>query len=168
MKKYIPFIFPALALAIVVFLGYRWYTSQTARPTGQISDFGEGVEIEELSSEQLDKLKVTGAQDVPSVNLTGDAEGVGQVRYEIADGKVAFTISAALPAPKAGELYQVWLKDADSEDRQKAFVLEAGKGGYVGWGAVPEDTLPFEVIVTKETNNDDQLEEVQLRGTIQR
>lgn len=168
MKKYIPFIFPALALAIVVFLGYRWYVSQTVKSNGRISDFGEGVEIEELSTEQVDKLKVNGASDLPTVNLTGEGEAIGQIRYERADGKVAFTVNADLPAPKSGEFYQVWLKEVDGEDKQKAFRLEVGKGGYVGWAAVSEETLPFQVVVSKETTDDDQLESTQLQGTLQK
>lgn len=168
MKKYIPFIFPALALAIVVFLGYRWYVSQTVKSNGQITDFAEGVEIEELSTEQVNKLKVNGSKDVPTVNLTGEGEAIGQVRYEMADGKVAFTVNADLPEPKAGERYQVWLKDTDSDDKKKAFVLEVGKGGYVGWAAVSAETLPFQVVVTKETNDDDQMEETLLSGTVQK
>lgn len=168
MKKYIPFIFPALALAIVVFLGYRWYTSQTMKSDGQISEFGEGVQIEDLSTDQVNKLKPTGAKDIPSIELTGEGEAAGQVRYELAEGKVAFTVSADLAAPKAGEFYQVWLKEVGGESKKKAFKLEFGKGGYVGWGAVSEDTLPFEVVVTKETNDDDQLEVVQLSGIVQK
>lgn len=167
MKKYIPFVFPALALAIVIFLGYRWYSAQTMKSNGQISEFGEGVEIEDLSSDQLNKLKATGAKDVPSVPLTGEVEGTGQVRYELADDKVAFTVSADLAAPKSGEFYQVWLKEVDGESKKKAFKLEFGKGGYVGWGAVSKDTMPFEVVVSKETNDDDQIEAVQLTATVQ-
>ncbi|MBW7944766.1 hypothetical protein H3C70_05215 [Patescibacteria group bacterium] len=167
MKKYIPFVFPALALAIVVFLGYRWYTSQTMRSNGQITDFAQGVEVEELSTEQVDKLKPTGAQDIPSVEMTGEGETAGQVRYEIADGKVAFTVSADLAAPTGGSFYQVWLKEVGGESKKKAFRLEAGKGGFVGWGAISADTLPFEVVVSREINDDDQLEETVLTATVQ-
>lgn len=168
MKKYIPFVFPALALAIVIFLGYRWYSSQTVKSNGKITDFAEGVQIEDLSSDQLNKLKKNGSKDIPSVELKGDAEGVGSVRYEIANGKVSFTVSADIAAPKKGEFYQVWLKEVGGESRKKAFQLEFGKGGYVGWGAVSEDTLPFEVVVSKETKDDDQIEAVQLSGTVQK
>jgi len=167
MKKYIPFVFPALALAIVIFLGYRWYSSQTVKP-GKISDFGEGVQIEDLSSDQVNKLKANGSKDIPTVALTGDAEGTGSVRYEVANGKVAFTVSADLAAPKKGEFYQVWLKEVGGDSKKKAFTLEFGKGGYVGWGAVSEDTMPFEVVVSKETKDDDQMETVQLSGTVQK
>lgn len=168
MKKYIPFVFPALALAIVVFLGYRWYTSQTVKSNGKISDFGEGVQIEELSNDQLDKLKKPGSKDIPSVALKGEGEAVGQVRYEIANGKVAFTVSADIAAPKKGEFYQVWLKEVAGESKKKAFKLEFGKGGYVGWGAVAEDMMPFEVVVSKEKTDDDQIEAVELSGTVQK
>jgi len=168
MKKYIPFVFPALALAIVIFLGYRWYSSQTVKSNGQISAFGEGVQIEDLSSDQVNKLKKAGSKDLPSVELKGEGEAAGQVRYELANGKVAFTVSADLAALKNGEFYQVWLKEVGGDSKKKAFKLEFGKGGFVGWGAVLEDTMPFDIVVSREKTDDDQIESTQLTGTVQK
>lgn len=168
MKKYLPFVFPALALAIVIFLGYRWYTAQTTKTEGRITDFAEGVEVNQLSQAQLDKLKPSGAKDVPSVALIGEGENLGQVRYELADGQVAFTVNADLPAPQKGEFYQVWLKAVDRDDKTRVFKLELGKAGYMGWGSVSAETLPFQVVVSKETKDDDQLEMTVLSGTLQK
>jgi hypothetical protein len=165
MRKYLPFLFPAIALLIVLFLGYRWYAAQTVSPAGQISDNGEGVKIEDLSAEEV--KKINGAKDLPTVDLKGAGEVAGQVRYEVRDGRVNFTVSADLPELTEGQ-YQVWLKKTDSEARTKVFVLENNKAGYMGSASVAADMLPFEVIVSKEMTDDNQLEVTVLSGVIQK
>jgi hypothetical protein len=166
MKKYIPFIFPAIALIIVLFLGYRWYSAQTVKPEGKI-DMSEGMKIDELSAEEMKKLQGSGSKDLPSVELQGEGESMGRVRYEIRGDKVSFSVTAELAALTEGK-YQVWLKRTDSETPVKAFVLEEGKAGYIGSGSVDASLLPFEVIVSKEMNDDNQVETTVLRGTIQK
>ncbi|MGD9129874.1 MAG: hypothetical protein PVJ09_05300 [Candidatus Woesebacteria bacterium] len=164
MKKLYPYIFPALALLLVLFLAFRWYKLQTNRNSA-ISPFGEGVEIENLSETEIESV-LKGADDYQSVDLVGQKDLAGQVRYEIKDGRVYFTVVASLPAAEDA-IYQVWLKDLASDKKQKAFTLEYGKAGYFGSAAVPEDALPFEVVVTKEKNAaDDEMEEVLLRATL--
>ncbi len=167
MKKYTPFVFPTIALLIVVFLGYRWYSSQT-KPVGQISDFAEGVKIEDLSAAEASKLRNGGAKDLPSVELKGTAEATGQVRYEIKDGRVSFTVTADVPKVTGKDFYQVWLKQVNGESKKKAFVLDDSKAGYMGSAAVSAETLPFEVIVSKETKDDNQMETSILSGTVQK
>lgn len=166
MKKYIPFIFPAIALLIVLFLGYRWYNAQTVKPTGEVVENGEGMKIDELSTEEAKKLQV-GSKDLPSVDLKGSGEGVGQVRYEVAGDRVSFTVSADLPELNEG-MYQVWLRQLNNDSRAKAFVLDEGKAGYMGSASVTSSMVPFEVIVSKETKNDDQIETVVLTGTVEK
>lgn len=165
MKKLIPFIFPTIALAIVVFLGYRWYQSQT-RMSGSISEVGEGIEIEDLSTEQMKKLQGSAAKDLPSVTLTGSGESSGVVRYEVQGERVFFTVTADLPALAKGQ-YQVWLRKLSGETRSKAFVLEMGKAGYMGSASVAADMLPFEVIVSTEVVDDMTVEAVVMTGTLQ-
>lgn len=163
MKKVLPFVFPVAALLLVAFLAFRWYGQRTER-TGEISEFGEGIEIEELSSSELDSV-VKGTGDYKTVELEGGEDVLGGIRYEIADGKVRFSVSASLPELEEGQ-YQVWLKAMDSDAMRKAFTLEYAKGGFMGSAAISEETLPFEVLVSREMSDDDTLENVVLRGVI--
>jgi len=161
MKKYLPFVFPLVALLVVMFLAYNWYTMRTNRP-GQVSTFGEGVEIEDLTGKDS---VLKGSSDYKKVTLLGDTEATGEIRYEIKDGKVRFSVIADLPELTAGE-YQVWLKDVNSEAVRKAFVLEMSKGGYMGSAAIDESTLPFEVVVSKEVRPDAMVEQVILKARL--
>jgi hypothetical protein len=165
MKKVLPFVFPALAVLIILFLGYRWYNLRTAR-TPEISKFGEGVEIEDLTAAEQDSVR-RGVGDFKSVTLRGEGETLGTVRYEIKDGKVRFSVTAMLPELTAGQ-YQVWLKQVGGEGIKPAFVLEDSKSGYMGSAAIDESSLPFEIVVSKEQRPDSTMEEVLLRGTIEK
>jgi hypothetical protein len=165
MKKFLPFVFPAIALAVILFLGFRWYNARTER-TGQVSDFGEGVEIEDLSGTEQNKI-LKGVGDFKKVELKGEGENMGEIRYEIKDGKVRFSVMATLPELTEGE-YQVWLKKVGGEETRKAFVLESGKSGYVGSAAIDETLLPLDVIVSKELRPDTTVEEILLTGTLQK
>jgi hypothetical protein len=104
-----------------------------------------------------------------SVQLKGDekTEAKGEVRYDIADGKIYLTVIANLPEYKDGE-YQVWLKAVDSDLKRKALVLKNDKGGYMGSVALPAESLPFEVLVTKVKKDSSEAGEVLLRATIQK
>jgi hypothetical protein len=167
MKKLLPFLFPAVALLIVVFLAFRWYNSRTARPDGKISQFAENQTIESLTQAEVNKFRRP-VKDLNSVELVGADNAHGEVRYEVVDGKISFTVNANLPELKEG-VYQVWLKEVNGDAKRKAFTLEFGKGGYTGSAAISADTLPFEVVVSKEMNaNDDQMEMTLLKGVIQK
>lgn len=163
MEKFAPYIFPTIALLIVVFLTFRWYNMRTQRD-GEISQFAEGVEIENLSESELDGV-LKGTDDMKTVKMINSGEGSGEIRYEIKNGRVLFTVNAQLPELTDGN-YQVWLKSVEKDDYRKAFSLEYGKAGYYGSAALSEEVLPFEVVVTKEMINDDQVEEVLLNGVI--
>jgi hypothetical protein len=167
-KDFLPFIFPLAAIVLVMILAVRWYRLRNDQ-VGQISEFAEGVEIENLTESERDKV-IKGASEGAKTDLQKTNEKddiVGEVRYELSEGKVLFTVNADLPILDAG-MYQVWLKDPKSESIKKAFVLEETKGGYTGSAAIAESALPFEVVVTREKNNDDAMEEVVLRGTIEK
>lgn len=187
MKRYLPFIFPAAAVLVVVFLTYRWY-SQNTTGVGQISEFAEGIEIEQLSDDEQSSV-ARGVGDINTVQLepvvqdesqsdesdestemTEESEiastASGQVRYEIADGRVRFSVAAALPTPESG-YYQVWLKAVDSDAIRRAFVLEMSKGGYMGSAAISADTLPFEVLVSLESSETSSPSQTLLRGVVQ-
>lgn len=165
MKKVLPFVFPVAAFALMAFLVFQWYGRNTAT-SGDIAEFGEGIEIEELAGPELDSV-MKGTGDYSTVKLEGSEEAMGQVRYEIKDGKVRFSVSAGLPEIEAG-MYQVWLKAVDSDASRKAFTLEFSKSGYTGSAAISEETLPFEVVVTREMSDDDTMEQMVLKGTLSR
>lgn len=163
MKKALPFVFPVAALLLVAFLAFRWYGQRTER-TGEITEFGEGIAIEELSGSELDSV-IKGTGDYKSVTMTGSDEAMGTIRYEIADGKVRFSVNADLPELESG-MYQVWLKATDSEAIRKAFVLDQSKAGFMGSASISAETLPFEVVVTRELSDDATPEQEVLKGTI--
>lgn len=158
MNKYLPFIFPLVASVIVLFLAMRWFSMQTDRP-GEIN---EGVQIEDLTAAEEDTI-LRGAGDFKQTDLQGE-EAQGDVRYEIADERVRFSVMADLPEPEAPAFYQVWIISNDT--LSKAFRLEVSKGGYAGTAAVAQGALPFQVVVTQEQTDDAQMETEIMRGTI--
>jgi hypothetical protein len=164
MKKVLPFIFPLIALIIVGFLAYRWYSLNTANRPGANGEIGEGVQIEDLSTAEQEQI-IRGTGDFQRVELQGEAETRGEIRYEVENNRVRFSVVADLP-PAQGGVYTAWLRTPGSEQTRKAFLLEASKGGFVGSAAVSADVLPLEVIVSREQNDDDTLETVVLRGTV--
>jgi len=163
MKKIYPYILPSIALLVIFFLTIKWYSNRTQQD-GDLSHIGEGVQIEDLSTQEADVVLNNG-ENVQRVKLEGGDKHYGEVKYEVKDGKVFFTVSASLPDVDQGG-YEVWLKSPIDDSRKKAFVLESGKGGYFGSAAVSKDIIPFELIVSRETNFDNQMEEVVLTGTI--
>lgn len=163
LEKLTPYIFPTIALLIVVFLTFRWYNMRTDR-NGEVSPFAEGVEIENLTESELSSV-LKGTKDLKTVKMIANSDVTGEIRYEIKNGRVLFTVNAQLPE-EDGVAYQVWLKSLDKDDYRRAFVLDYGKAGFYGSAALSEEVLPFEVVVSKELNNDEQLEEVLLTGVI--
>ncbi len=166
MKKFLPFLFPLIALIIVFVLIFRWYNDQTSSKQGKIPDFADGTSVEQLAPADSTKLK-KGAKDTSSVEMKGSQNQSGEIRYEIRDGKVMFTVIATVPPAKDAH-YQVWLQAVNGSSKKKAFTLSVEKGGYVGSGSISADTLPFEVVVSLEKNDDNELELPILRGVIQK
>ena len=166
MKKFIPFLFPAIALLVVLMLTVRWYRANTGRTEGKIMPFAEGVQIEDLNQTEMQRLSRM-VRDINTVKLEGTGEASGEVRYDVVDGKVSFTVTAELPTLTEGK-YQVWLKEVNGEKKRRAFVLEETKSGYLGSAAISADTLPFEVVVSKEVRDDDQMELPVLKGIVEK
>lgn len=164
MNKFLPFVFPVIALLVIGFLTYRWYAMNTPEREGQVSQFGEGVSIDNLSANDQQKM-LLGATDAKTVELTGEGEQAAEVRYELKESKVNFSVMAVLAEPEVG-YYQVWLQSPDAQDARRAFVLAAGKGGFIGSASVPESLLPFQVVISREQTTDDTLEEIVLKGTL--
>lgn len=168
MKKFTPYIFPLIVLAIVFFLVYRWY-SMRSQQTAETDQYGEGIEIENLSDADANSV-LRGTGNVKTAPLEkgedGQSEelGAGSIRYEIASGRVRFSVSADLPKPDTA--YTVWVRTQGQDNLTQAFSLEMGKGGYMGTAALSADLLPLEVIVSKATNKSEVLDSVILRGVI--
>jgi hypothetical protein len=165
LKQFLPFIFPSAAIVLVFILAFRWYRLRNDQ-IGKISEFAQGIEIEDLTEAERSST-LSGVKDVKTVELQGDAEEVmGEIRYELSDDKVKFSVTAALPQEDASQ-YQVWLKEVDGQAVRKAFTLEMLKGGYSGSAAISTETLPFEVVVSKEVVNDNLMEQILLRGVLE-
>lgn len=163
MKKYTPYIFPLVVLSVVFLLVFRWYSMRTQRL--EPDTFAEGVEIENLSEDELVN-SINGVGDYEVVDLTAsEEEAQGEIRYEIVDEKVRFSVMANLP--ESDMSYHVWLKEVDGDAIREVFTLEPGKGGYIGSAALPSELLPFEVIVTEGSDGVDAAETNVLRGVIQ-
>lgn len=165
MKKVYPYILPGIAILLILFLAYRWYTARNTSNANKLAQFAEGSEISNLSESDVQSLRKP-LKDLSTVELQSDTDKRGEIRYEIKDDKVNFSVSAELPQPKGA--YQVWLKEVNGERRRKAFTLTSSKGGWMGYAAISTDTLPFEVVVSDEVNNDDQIETTVLRGVVEK
>ncbi|MCB9801531.1 MAG: hypothetical protein H6774_00395 [Pseudomonadales bacterium] len=179
-------VLPAIALVIIGFLLLRWYNMRTETVAEPIN-FAEGVQIENLSQDELDSV-AQGADDVETAPLTTPQMAEGQtdeessqegnmdeaavmsggvIRYNVEGDKVLFNVFAQAPEMTEG-MYQVWLREVEGEGLKKAFTLEMGKGGWSGSAAAPTSSLPFEIVVSKEMTDDDALETVLLEGTIEK
>ncbi len=166
MKKYLPYIFPAIAVLVIIGLAFRWSAVRNA-DQGQVSDFGQSIQVEELSDEQ-NQARLSRVEDLDSVQLDNqtDEPGAAEVRYEVVDGTVEFTVFGNLPDSDA--TYQVWIGETAGEGVKKAFALKPGKAGYMASGSVTAESLPFDIIISEESNAaDDSLEEIILRGTVE-
>lgn len=142
MKKLSPYIFPAIVLGLVFLLVFRWYSMRADRmQSGLLS---EGVVIENLSEEEI--LVLDAIEDFQMAEMVATTEDAsGTVRYEVANDRVTFTVSATLPEEDGA--YQVWLQEVDSQTTRHAFDLQMKKGGYVGSAAFSADLLPLKVVV---------------------
>ena len=164
LKQFLPFVFPTAAIILVIILAFRWYRLRSDQ-IGQISEFAQGVEIEDLTEAERSST-LTGVEDVETIELQSEQESaMGEIRYELSDGKVKFSVTANLPEEEVVQ-YQVWLKEVDGQAIRKAFSLEMLKGGYTGSAAISDETLPFEVVVSKEMVDDNLMEQILLRGII--
>lgn len=165
MKKILPFLFPLTSLAIVMFLAFRWYSNRTDR--GNITPFAENITIEELTTEDS-AMALRGVGDFETVEMSNEDDSVadGQIRYEIKDGKVRFSVITNVEDSPSNS-YQVWLKDPNSAAVRRAFQLTYLKGGMSGTAAIDASTLPFEVIVSMDEAGATVPSQVILRGLIE-
>jgi hypothetical protein len=96
------------------------------------------------------------------LNMIGVDQAVGELRYQIKDDKLSFTVTANLPNSK--EEYAVWLTDSSGEAKKRVFNLKYSKAGYIGSAMVSDDVLPVKVSISKAS--DLMLEDILLQAEI--
>ncbi|MBQ6438388.1 hypothetical protein IJJ12_03345 [bacterium] len=161
MKKYLPFILPAAALVLVVYFGWRWYRSRNVEnlPAPEVTAETPIATLPADERTALDKI-ARGLGNYQTSQMTPSlSEAMGEIRYEIVDGRVRFAVNANLPVDD-GEVYRLFYKTAGSDDFQEGSTLSAGKGGLIASNAVSVDDLPLSVQVRL-------LDQVILEGQIQ-
>lgn len=161
LQNFLPYLFPLIAIILVVVMFARWYKGKTAEAPVSLLD--SQLEVESLSAQMQDSI-IKGATDYKMLNMVGIDQAVGEVRYQIKDNKLSFTVTANLPSSK--EEYAVWLSDMDGAAKKRVFNLKYSKAGYVGSAMVSDDVLPVKVLVSKAS--DLMLEDVLLQTEILR
>jgi hypothetical protein len=159
MKKVLPVLLPVLALIIVGVVAYRLYVRRTETRL-QVPPVTAGTEIEELSAAELARLENLGkgVGDYEVVPMTC-MSGMGEIRYEISENLVLYSVNANLPT-SGGQVYELWLKENLATDFTKVKQLTENKGGLLVSGAVNKDDLPVILEVRRG-------EEILLTGEIQ-
>lgn len=152
--KGLPILLPVLAIIVVGFLGYRWYSLRTDQKINT-PEIPTKIEIESLKPEEQTKLQnmARGIGDYKTTKLGQVKPGLGtaEVRYEVKDGKMYASVLTTLPLLKnSAENYQVWLKASQEANWQESSFLEENKAGLMSTFVIPEDKLPVEVKITHE------------------
>lgn len=159
LQSLLPYLFPLIAVILVVVMFARWYKGKTA--DAPVSLLDSQLEVESLSAQMQDSI-IKGATDYKMLNMIGVDQAVGEVRYQIKDDKLSFTVTANLPSSK--EDYAVWLSDVNGAAKKRVFNLKYSKAGYVGSAMVSDDILPVKVLVSKAS--DLMLEDILLQAEI--
>jgi hypothetical protein len=165
MKKLVPFVFPLIAILIVIVAAVRWYSDHSAQ-SGKISDTAATTQVEPNGATGSGNLShATSAKDAHTVFLSGQAPAQGEVRSEIKNGTVWYTITADLPKQKT-EKYLVWMVTSTSAVPKKVFLLEQNKGGFIGSGSVSTSLLPITFEITLEKNQPNISSNIILSGIL--
>lgn len=160
LQDILPYIFPLIAIILVVIMFARWYKGKTTEaPTSTIND---QMSVESLPVDMQNSI-IKGASDYSMIDMQGAGQNSGEVRYQVSNDKLTFTVSALLPESK--EDYAVWLVDPSSEAKKRVFNLTYSKAGYIGSAAVSASVLPVRVVVTKAS--DLMLDDVLLSAEIE-
>ncbi len=104
LQNLLPYLFPLIAIILVVVMFARWYKGKTAETPVSLLD--SQLEVESLPAQVQDSI-IKGATDYKMLNMIGVDQAVGELRYQIKDDKLSFTVTANLPNSK--EEYAVWL-----------------------------------------------------------
>lgn len=159
-KSFLPYVLPVLSFILVAFMFIRWYKARTAEKP---SDFlnSEAMQVQALPSDQQESL-IKGTTDFETIALSSSSSATGEIRYQVKDSTLSFTLTANLPASE--ESYAVWLQTPGTESRRRVFTLTENKAGFVGSASISAEVLPVDVIVTK--SSDLLLEDAVLTGNI--
>ncbi|MBQ6449695.1 hypothetical protein IJJ08_02215 [bacterium] len=160
MKKYLPIILPIVALALVAFLGMRWYRSREVSDlqTPEVASSAPIVPLKDANREALENLR-RGIGDYEAVNLNATGQNAhGEVRYQFQGDQVLFSVNANLPTDSE-EVYHAFVKTAEDDTWRDLGSLELNKGGLLISDSLPKAQLP----ITIEIRHDEQ---VVLTGTI--
>ncbi len=139
-----PYLFPLIAVIFVVVMFARWYQSKTA--DAPVSLLDPQFQVETLPS-QVENDILKGAVDYQTAEMQGEGKVAGEVRYQIVDDKLSFTVTANLPSSE--EDYVVWLTDGNNEAKKRVFNLIYSKAGYMGSAMVAAEVLPVRVVIVK-------------------
>lgn len=162
MNKSLSYLLPLGAGLLLAVLAFRWFSDRPA-PTGDISQNAEGIEIRDVVDDQTSP---EGVADRDVVQLESENEmASGEIRYSLTDNNdLGFSVQASLPELSEGQIYQLWFEG--ERGARKAVQLQPHKGGYLGEGLLSSEFRELKVIVSRETTDDNTIEEVMLGGTI--
>ncbi|OGM05389.1 hypothetical protein A2125_02105 [Candidatus Woesebacteria bacterium GWB1_43_5] len=122
--------------------------------------------IQEQEEAIEDRFRVDIPENVEKANLK-DVQGrgfSGIATRDVKSGVLSMTVLADLPDPAQNKFYQVWLRKG--ADARKLGSMNIAKGGFLLDVDLREDLSTFkEVVVSLESKNDAQIEEVILQGS---
>lgn len=162
MQKSLTYLLPLAALLIIAVVGFRWINNRP-EPTGEVTENAQGIEISDLTG---DESTPSGVVDRETVKLESKVQmAQGQIRYnEIEGDRIQFTVQGTMPELKENEHYQLWFEG--DKGPKKGSRLIPNKGGYLSEGIVSSEFDTLKVVVSKETNDDNTIEEVVLEGNV--
>lgn len=148
MKKYLSIGLPLVAILVIGFFAFRWYRERTAERLN-VPEVTAGTEIENLSNSELEALaqQQKGLGNFKVLTMASEVEeGQGEIRYEIKDDRVLFTVIANLDTHNH-QTYQLWLKEALGTEFTASKLLVENKGGLQASTMVAVEKLPIMIEV---------------------
>ncbi len=168
MNKSLSYLLPIAGLLLLAVVGIRWLNARDAQ-NGQIPLSAEGIEISDLTGEEQSSMGIEDAETTTlSIPESSTVTGKGEIRVGekiVSTGRTPFTLTTQLPELKATDgFYQVWFEG--EKGPKKAMRLVREKAGYVIDGAISSEFEQVKVIVSKEKQDDAQIEEIVLEGNL--
>jgi len=147
-QDFLPYVFPLIAIVFVVIMFARWYQGKTAEAPKSLLD--SQLEIGSLSAEQQNSL-IKGTADYKMLEMTGEAGNYGELRYQVADNKFVFTVTANMSDDEAE--YSVWMVSLDGKVSKRIVNLSPSKAGLLGSAAVSIEVLPVKIVLAKSADS---------------
>jgi hypothetical protein len=142
LQDLLPYLFPLLAIVFVTVMFARWYQGKTAEAPKALLD--TQLEIAALTEAEQSSL-IRGTADYKMVAMTGTEGAYGEVRYQVSEDKLVFSVTANLDS--AASKYAVWMMSPDGQLSKHMFDLVASKAGLVGSAAITTEVLPARLVV---------------------